>query len=755
MDLMDLIMDVERARVVVGRRGSAGSRGLVALAGTALAAGAVVLAGLGGCKAGGVGGIKSDGGAVSADGGRFEGGGAAGLPEQIAAARDRVFPALVNIRATTVQYWGGKDIKSGSNGSGTIITPEGHIVTNHHVVADGVKFKVTLADKTEVEADLVGQDPLTDLAVLKIRTAEIPAGTKLATASWGDSDKLEVGETVIAMGSPFSLSRSVTVGVISNTERVFYNTWTEDRELEPDEIGGETTGIFTRWLQHDALINPGNSGGPLVNVRGQIVGINTRGGSGMGFASPASLARDVAQRLIAGGEVVRSSIGLALKPVEGTGIEKGVLVNSVTDNPMGPAAKAGLKPGDVVMAIDGVALTVRFVEQIPPLLRDIADRPVGTSVKVDYERGGEARSAQVITERLLRDRGEETNLRAWGVSVMQITERMARERRLMVASTRPAGQSGLGVVITGVRGGSPAALAEPPLQGGDVLMSVEGESFWTVKALLERYRAIMMPAAGGQAAAAAIPETLLVRFDRNGKDNVTIVKPRPTPKQDPTPELPKAWVGAAVQPVLRDLAKSLGIEGTTGFRVTRVYPRTLAADSELRVGDIITSVNGEKLAPRTLQDAGMFARRVRQMKIDDAVTMGVLREGKPAEVRLSLERTRLGPDEARKDDNRDFELTVREVTFFDRDDENWGDSVQGVLVEGAEPAGWAGQGGLGRGDLVQTIDGRAVTDIVSYRAAMEDVSKRQPARVVFQVLRGINTSFKFVEPEWKPSVVGN
>jgi serine protease Do len=691
-------------------------------------------------------------------GGRAKAGGDAsaeaseGLPASIASARDRVFPALVNIRATTLQYWGGKDVKSGSNGSGTIIAPQGHIVTNHHVIADGIKFRVTLADKTEVEADLVGQDPLTDLAVLKIRTSELPSGTVLATASWGDSDALAVGETVIAMGSPFSLSRSVTIGVVSNTERVFYDTWTDDKDLEPDEIGGETTGIFTRWLQHDALINPGNSGGPLVNVRGEIVGINTRGGSGMGFASPASLARDVTQRLIDGGEVVRSTIGLALKPIERTGIDRGVLVNSVTDNPPGPAALAGLKPGDVITAIDGQPLTVRFVEQIPPLLRAIADRPVGSAVAVEYVRNGQVSTAQVVTERLLRDRGEESNLRAWGLSVMQITPRMARERRLMVRTERPAGEAGLGVVITGSRGGSPSATAEPPLQGGDVLISIDGKAVWNVKDLLEQYRSIMAPGQGGDVN--AIPETLLVRFDRNGKDQVTILKPRPVPKSDPTPELPKAWIGVSVQPVLRELARGLGIEGTTGFRVTRVYPRTVAATTELRVGDIITGVNGERLAPRTLQDAGMFARRVRQMKIDEPATLAVLRDGKPAEVRLTLERTRIGPDEARKDENRDFELSVREVTFFDRDDEGWDDTVQGVLVEGAEPAGWAGQGGLSRGDLIQKIDGRLVTDIISYRAAMDDVAKRQPARVVFEVLRGVNTSFKFVEPQWKPAVLG-
>jgi serine protease Do len=119
---------------------------------------------------------------------------------------------------------------------------------------------------------------------------------------------------------------------------------------------------------------------------------------------------------------------------------------------------------------------------------------------------------------------------------------------------------------------------------------------------------------------------------------------------------------------------------------------------------------------------------------------------------MPLERTRIGPDEARKQDNKNFELTVREITFFDRDDYQWDDSINGVLVEGAEPAGWAGQGGLSEGDLIVKIDDTDIPDLETYRKKMDEITKTQPARVIFVVLRGVNTSFKFVEPEWKPTV---
>ncbi|MFT3684795.1 MAG: PDZ domain-containing protein [Phycisphaerales bacterium] len=658
----------------------------------------------------------------------------------VADARDKVFPALVNIRTITLNYYGGKENKSEGAGSGTIVTPEGHVITNHHVIDRGVKYICTLADKTEIEADLVGDDPLTDLAVLKIRTDKLPKGYTLPIAEWGDSNKLIVGDTVMAMGSPLSLSRSVTLGIVSNDERVFSNTWSNDKEMDELEIDGETTGIFTRWIQHDALINPGNSGGPLVNLHGQIVGINTRGGNGMGFASPSSLARDVADKLIKNGEVVRSQAGLALKPIDKSGYSEGVFVNSVHDNPPGPAAKAGIKPGDVITKIDGKPVTVKFIEEVPPLLRYFADKPVGASVEIDYVRAGQPGKATIVTEKLLRERGDEAALRGWGVSVSEITERYARERRLKNTD---------GVLITGIRSGSPAALAEPALGWGDIVSEVGGKPVKNIKEFAEAYKAIMTPGIGNPE---KIPENLLVRFDRRGKDNVTILKPRPKPDVDPTREIPKPWIGVAVQPVLRDLAKEMNLSAQ-GFRVTRVYPRTLAANSELKVGDIITAVGDTKVTPRTINDSGLFQRTVRQLKSDQKDTaLTVLRDGKNVTVNVPLEKTRIGPEEARKQENKDFELSVREITFFDRDDYDWDESISGVLVEGAEPTGWAGQGGLGEGDLIIKINDTQIPDLETYRKTMDAITKAQPSRVTFVVLRGVNTSFKFVEPEWKPTV---
>lgn len=657
------------------------------------------------------------------------------LRELIAQARDKVFPALVNISVVTVDYYGGQEHKGVATGSGTIIDAQGHVLTNAHVVNDGRKFRVTLSDKQELPATLVGEDPLTDLAILKIDMSKMAAGTTLPTAELADSSTLQTADNVLAMGSPWGLSRSVTLGIVSNTQRVFSQGIGDDAIDMMQEERGERYGLFTQWIQHDAAINPGNSGGPLVNLRGQVVGVNTLGNGNMGFASPSNLARDIAAKLIANGEVPRSWVGATFKQIGRTSYDKGVLVTSVISN--SPAATAGLKAGDLVTAVDGQPLTVRFPEEVPPLLKLIADRPVGSQISFGYERGGSAGTATITTDKLYRDRGDETLLRGWGIVAREITDKIARDRRL---------DNKTGALVGGVRSGSPAGLAEPPLGWGDVITKIDNVPVNSLKEVVERYRDIMKQE--------KLPEFILVEFDRQGKNQVTLLKPRQDKQTDPPREVPKAWIGVATQPITKDLANKLGVEGTFGFRVTRIYPGTKAANSGIQVGDIITVLGAEKVAPKGPQDAGLLQRTIRKLPVDAPTKLTVVRAGKPVEISLDLERTRPGADEARKAENKDFELNVRELTFFDRDDERWDDSVQGVLVDSAEEAGWAGLAGISTGDLIQQIQGTPVTTIDEYRKAMEALAKSQPAKVEFVVLRDNRTFYKFAEPDWKPTVQG-
>ncbi len=656
-----------------------------------------------------------------------------GLRHIIEGARDRVFPALVNINVVTVNYWDGKEHKGGAVGSGTIISSEGYVITNQHVTKNGKKFRCTLADKQELPAKLIGEDPLTDLAVLQIDLSKLKTPRdKLPVAAFGDSDDLRVGDYVMAMGSPLALSRSVTLGIVSNTQRVFVGSGANDLE-ELELESGQRTGLFTRWIQHDALIHPGNSGGPLVNLKGEIIGINELGGNAIGFAIPSNLAQSVFEALVQHGEVPRSWIGLSFKPIDKTGLDRGVLVNSVVEE--SPSAVAGIKAGDVIVAIDDKPVTVRFAEEVPPLMKRLADLAIGATVKLSYERDGKSLEASLATEKLEKDRGDETALRAWGMTAEEITDRMFRQYRL---------DSAEGARVSSIRSGGPAQLAEPPLSYGDVIRRINDEPIKDLAALVERYKIIMETK--------PLPEYLLIEFDRGGKNHVTLLKPKPEDDEDPPREVPKAWIGVATQPVIDKLARQLGHPEELGYRVTRVYPRTLAVESDLRVGDIITALNGQPMRPRGMQDAGLFARQLRKLNIDDEATLTVLRGGRTVNLAVKLERTRITPQEARRERNRDFEMNVREITFFDRDDNRWKEDVKGVIVEQVESAGWAGLGGIQAGDLIIRIGDREISTLRSFRRAMETITKAQPDRVVFVVLRGVQTRFQFVEPDWKPTL---
>lgn len=654
------------------------------------------------------------------------------LREMVSLARDKVFPSLVNIQVITVRYYGGKEHKGQATGSGTIISPEGHVLTNFHVARNGKKFTCTLADKQEIEADLVGEDPLTDLAILKLRLDElVDPGMTLPVAKLGDSDELNIGDTVMAMGSPWALSRSVTLGIVSNTERILASSGDDAEEMRFDR--DQRTGIFNRWIQHDSAISPGSSGGPLVNLKGEVVGVNARGaffGGDMGFAIPSNIARTVAANLIEHNEVPRSWFGWTLKPIKKSGHKRGVLINSVVED--GPAGKAGLDPGDVVIAVDGGPLTVWFPEEEPPLLKKLADYPIGSRVEISFQRDGEPRTTTVVTERLTKDRGDEKSLRAWGLVAVDITDKMARNRRL---------ESTDGVLVSGVRPGGPAQMAEPPLARDDVIRSVGGEHVADLKALQSLYDRIM-----GED---EIPEYLLIEFSRKGRNHLTMLKPRPDEDVDPPREVPKAWIGVAVQPVVKKLARQLGNEDAIGFRVTRVYPRTLAADTGLRIGDLIVALNGERLRPRGMQDAGLFHRSVRRLEIDEQATLSLLRGEEELAMTVMLERTRVKPDEARRDHNRDFEIVVREVTFFDRDENRWPADVKGVIILKVERAGWAQLGGVRADDLIQRIDKSEIHNLTDYREAMKAINGKQPERIAFVVLRGSQTRFQYVEPDWE------
>jgi serine protease Do len=332
-------------------------------------------------------------------------------------------------------------------GSGFVINPDGYIVTNNHVVDGATTIRVKLADGREFPAKIVGRDPKTDLTLLKVDAKG------LAVIPLGDSSALQVAEPVMAIGNPFGLEQTVTTGIVSATGRVI----------------GE--GPYDDFIQTDAAINPGNSGGPLINSRGQAVGVNTAifsqsGGSvGIGFAIPINLAKPVLTQLAANGHVVRGWLGVSVQPltpdlakamnVQGT---HGALVSAVLDH--SPAQKAGLKPGDVITAYDG-----RPVGRLEDLPRAVADTPAGREVQIAVLRDG---TTVVLMAKIARleepteQAAAQPGTPRLGLSVQPLTPALARDLEL---SERQ------GLIVQGVEDGSPAA--DVGLRPGDVIVEID------------------------------------------------------------------------------------------------------------------------------------------------------------------------------------------------------------------------------------------------------------------------------------------
>jgi len=338
-----------------------------------------------------------------------------------------------------------EDFRQKSLGSGFIIDGDGYIVTNNHVVDGANEIKVKLADGREFDANVVGRDPKTDLALIRINGA-----SNLTPITMGNSDELKVGSWVVAVGSPFGLEQTVTAGIVSAKGRI---------------IG---SGPYDNFIQTDASINPGNSGGPLINMKGEVIGINTAivaSGQGIGFAIPIDTARSVVAQLRGSGRVTRGWLGVSIQEITpalassfGLKDKKGALVADVVKD--GPADKAGITQGDVIVEFDG-----KDVAASNDLPRIVAATPVGKEVSVKLLRSGKtvsktvgiARMEDNVTEAARKSPGENKV----GIAVQAITPEVARALQL---------KGRAGVVVVSVEPGSPAE--EAGIMRGDVIREV-------------------------------------------------------------------------------------------------------------------------------------------------------------------------------------------------------------------------------------------------------------------------------------------
>ena len=407
------------------------------------------------------------------------------VPESFTNLAETVSPSVVNIRTVTIvrsrgrefrhfqngpfgnnedpfndffeRFFGGgnqREFKQRSLGSGFIIDKDGYIVTNNHVVENADEIRVMLQDKKEFDAKIIGRDPKTDLALIKIKS-----GHNLPAVKLGDSDKLNVGQWVVAIGNPFGLGNTVTAGIVSAKGRV---------------IG---SGPYDNFIQTDASINPGNSGGPLINMKGEVVGINTAiiaGGHGIGFAIPANMAQGVISQLKEHGEVTRGWLGVAIQELKGDiagyyGLEdeKGVLVTEVF--PGDPADLAGIRPEDIILEVNG-----KKVETSRMLTKLIADTKIGNIVKIKVLRKGKKKIFNVeIAKREDTEanyaRNKKRNGDEIGIRVAELTPEIARRFNI---------QERDGIIVVGVEPGDKGE--DSGILVGDIIKEVNRKVIKTV-----------------------------------------------------------------------------------------------------------------------------------------------------------------------------------------------------------------------------------------------------------------------------------
>jgi serine protease Do len=343
--------------------------------------------------------------------------------------------------------------KQRGTGSGVVIDAKGYILTNNHVVEDADEVKVTWADGKTVNAKVVGTDPRTDLAVVKVDPSN-----EVRPAKIGDSDKLQVGEWVMAIGNPFGLDHTVTVGVLSAKNRSGFQSGSSHYE---------------DFLQTDASINPGNSGGPLINLDGEVIGINSMIagiGTGIGFAVPSSMFKSVADQLIHGGKVRRPYLGIFMQDVNediqktlgNKAPEKGALVSQV--EPGKPAEKAGLKPGDVITSVDG-----QPVDGSKSVQRSVLGKQIGQKIDLGIWRDGKTMKLSATAAELPGEKGEtvagnESSPKAkLGLGLQSLNSDLADQVGVSKGTK--------GAVVMSVREGSPAQ--EAGIRQKDVILEVD------------------------------------------------------------------------------------------------------------------------------------------------------------------------------------------------------------------------------------------------------------------------------------------
>ncbi len=644
-------------------------------------------------------------------------------PEVDAAVRS-VYPALVRIHVVSEEGGGGRMQKGRASGSGTIISPEGYILTNHHVAGRATRITVRLADRQELRATLVGTDPLADLAVLKIDKKDLrDPSTPLPFAAFGDSSKLQVGDAVLAMGSPAGLSQSVTKGIVANTEMIAPGG--------AMRLDGEAVGELVRWIGHDAVIFPGNSGGPLVDLQGKIIGVNEVGIGSLGGAIPSNLAKKVSDELIATGKVRRSWIGMGVQPLlKSSAAKAGILCGGAISG--SPADLAGIHAGDIITRCNGVDIPAsRAPEDVPVFNRMLLEAPVGSVLELEGVRDGKVQTWKITTIEREPAEPREKELLSWGMTGRDLTALAAKE---LLRTDNKA------VVVQSLRPGGAADASKPSIDEGDLILAVDGKPTPNLAALV----AVSQEITAGKTE----PVPVLVSYEHSGLSYLTVVKIGPEPDADKPGIAKKAWIGIDTQVISSDLAEALGVPGSKGVRITRVHPGTNAEKAGLVVGDLLLKLDGTVIPASRPEDADVFSTLIRQYRIGTEVALAVRRGKEDVQVKLALESGHGGAADLDSHECKTLEFNTRDLGQEDRVARKLPEDFKGVLVTAIVPAGWAALGGLSTGDILISIDGKPVDSVASLKSVLADLEKNTRSPIVMFVRRGISSRYIELEPTW-------
>lgn len=388
------------------------------------------------------------------------------ISTQMKAASDSEKTEIEDVSPEFKRYFG-KDDQQEALGSGFIIDETGYILTNNHVINDADSINVTLWNNTQAQARVIGKDDKTDIALIKIETAQ-----KLIPIKFGDSDKVRVGDWILAIGNPFGLGGSVTAGIVS----------AKSRDIE--------SGQYDNFIQTDASINQGSSGGPMFNMSGEVIGINSaifssNGASmGIGFAIPSNLAQWVAEQLKQNGKIIRGWLGLKIQPLEEeiSGLSGGVLVSDVSVG--GPAEKSGIKAGDIIYSYND-----RAVQNTKEFSRRVAESKIGSEGKIGLWRNGQKRDLNIVIENQESQEKTKTDLsieikktEANGYEIPEIGMTLAKITPELIQRYELPPQSN-GMVITEIQAGREAE--KKGLKVGNIIVKIDKKDVPTIEQVKE------------------------------------------------------------------------------------------------------------------------------------------------------------------------------------------------------------------------------------------------------------------------------